>query len=208
MVVPKRSIIKLYLYQPTRSSLSSPPPTKDFEEKVVLLTEKALYVCSYNYSLEKVVQFRRLSLDMIISIQMGEYILSSLTPQSRSEDQNYGMIITHWTDGEHVRWNTGNFRNQNLGDLNIDDQGNLQFSEGEDEEEKDAKKKKSMKEEDQDAGKSRIIFRVVRYNVLGELDGKVETGKEQITKMVESISEACGQKLTDESFVIRKPIIR
>ncbi|KAI8890538.1 hypothetical protein K501DRAFT_67674 [Backusella circina FSU 941] len=186
-----------------RSSLLSPPPTKDFEEKVVLLTKKALYVCSYNYSLEKVVQFKRLSLDMIISIQMGEYILSSLTPQSRSEDQNYGMIITHWTDGEHVRWNTGNFRNQNLGDLNIDEQGNIQFSEGEEEDEE--KKETGKKEEDGE--KSRITFRVVRYNVFGELDGKVETGKQQITKMVESIAEACGQKLTDDSFVIRKPII-
>jgi hypothetical protein len=32
---------------------------------------------------------------MIVSIQMDEYILSSLALQSRSEDQNYGMIITY-----------------------------------------------------------------------------------------------------------------
>lgn len=44
---------------------------KSFEEKVVLLTHKALYVCTFHYTLEKVVQFRRIKLDMISMIEKG-----------------------------------------------------------------------------------------------------------------------------------------
>ncbi|RCH84503.1 hypothetical protein CU098_007509, partial [Rhizopus stolonifer] len=164
-------------------TLLSPSDTSNarkFEEKVVLLTEKALYVCSYNYGLEKVIQFKRLALETILSIQMGEYILSSLTPASRSEDQNYGMILRHLTDGELVRWNTGSIHNQSLGDINIE---------------------KEPEEDDY------IVFKAVRYNVLGELDGEVETCKQQIIEMVKEIAKATGHSPEDNEFIIQKPII-
>ncbi|KAI7898623.1 SacI homology domain-containing protein [Cokeromyces recurvatus] len=101
------------------SMFISKSPRKQFEEKVVLLTDKAFYVCSYNYELEKVIQFTRLPLDTIMSIQIGEYILSSLTQDSRSEDLNYGFILYYSKEGEIVRWNTGSIQNQSLGDINI-----------------------------------------------------------------------------------------
>ncbi|KAK4512966.1 uncharacterized protein ATC70_003677 [Mucor velutinosus] len=171
-------------------------PRKEFQEKILLLTEKALYICSYNYALEKVIQFKRLGLDTIISIQMGEYILSSLTPASRSEDQNYGLIINHSKDGELVRWNTGSIHNQSLGDINIDHhhlQDNSDIT---------IPAVKAALE-----GVDSISFKAVRYNILGELDGEVETCKKQIQDIVRVIAKACGHEEHDTQFVSQKPII-
>jgi hypothetical protein len=177
--------LSLFLFLSFNQFLISKSHKKQFEEKVVLLTEKALYVCSYNYSLEKVMQFKRLELDTILSIQMGEYILSTLSPASRSEDQNYGIILNYLKNGELVRWNTGSMRNQNLGDLSIT-----------------TDQKEPIVEEE--GYTDSIYFKAVRYNVLGELDGQVETCKEQIESLVQSIAKACGRR---DDFVIQKPII-
>ncbi|CAO0801593.1 unnamed protein product [Mucor circinelloides] len=167
-------------------------PRKEFQEKILLLTEKALYICSYNYALEKVIQFKRLGLDTIISIQMGEYILSSLTPASRSEDQNYGLILNHSKDGELVRWNTGSIHNQSLGDININQpDGDITI----------AAVQAAFE------GVDSISFKAVRYNILGELDGEVETCKKQIQDIVKVIAKACKHDEHDTQFVFQKPII-
>ncbi|KAG1141195.1 hypothetical protein G6F37_008309 [Rhizopus arrhizus] len=142
---------------------------------------------SYNYSLEKVVQFRRLELGTIKSIQMGEYILSSLTMASRDEEQNYGFIIDYSTNGETTRWNTGSILNQVLDDLNLEN--------GEDE---------GLESTDH----CLAIFKAVRYNVLGELDGKVETCKKQVESIVKSIAIATGNTPDDPEFITNEPIIR
>jgi hypothetical protein len=42
-----------------------------FEEKVVLLTESALFVVSFNYSLDKVVGFTRVPLLSVTGLQRG-----------------------------------------------------------------------------------------------------------------------------------------
>ncbi|KAI8085318.1 SacI homology domain-containing protein [Thamnidium elegans] len=171
---------------------------KEFEEKVLLLTEKALYICSYNYSLEKVIQFKRLAFETLVSIQVGEYILSTLTPASRSADQNYGIILSYLTEGELVRWNTGSIQNKSLGALNIQQQGDggtTTITEG----------SSSDEEEEEENKISTITFKAVRYNILGELDGEVESCKQQIQDMVKAITEASGHK--DKGFVIQKAII-
>lgn len=175
----------------------SKSPRKEFQEKIVLLTEKALYICSYNYALEKVIQFKRLGLDTIISIQIGEYILSSLTPASRSEDQNYGLIINHSKDGELVRWNTGSIHNQSLGDINIDHKDNVN------QDDITIPAVQAALE-----GIDSIRFKAVRYNILGELDGEVETCKKQIQDIVKTIAKACKHDEHDGTqFVFQKPII-
>lgn len=48
------------------------PTTKQLEEKVLLLTEHALYVCTYHFELEKISQYRRIGLTEVIKIQKGE----------------------------------------------------------------------------------------------------------------------------------------
>ncbi|KAI9265645.1 SacI homology domain-containing protein [Helicostylum pulchrum] len=189
------------LLSPTESTRKSKSP-KEFEEKVLLLTEKALYICSYNYSLEKVIQFKRLALETLVSIQMGEYILSTLTPESRSADQNYGIILSYLTEGELVRWNTGSIQNKSLGALNIQQQegggggGTTTITESSSSEEE---------EEEEENKISSITFKAVRYNILGELDGEVESCKQQIQDMVKAITETSGHK--DKGFVVQKSII-
>lgn len=126
---------------------------------------------------------------MITSVQVGVYILSSLTPASRNEEQNYGFIINHLTNGELVRWNTGSILNQNLGDLNIEND-------------------KEEEENTEASDTSFIAFKAVRYNVLGELDGKVDSCKKQIETIVQAICTASGHTPDDTDFIIHEPIIR
>lgn len=191
----------------TESTTKKSKSAKEFEEKVLLLTEKALYVCSYNYSLEKVIQFKRLALETITSIQMGEYILSTLTPASRSEDQNYGIILSYLTEGELVRWNTGSIQNKSLIALNIQPNETTHTAtiiEG-----ATSSSDSSSEDDDDDDGFNKIstiTFKAVRYNILGELDGEVETCKQQIHSMVKAIQKASGHQ--EKDFIIQKPIIR
>ncbi|KAI8978936.1 SacI homology domain-containing protein [Pilobolus umbonatus] len=176
----------------SNSARSTNRRPKRFEEKVVLLSDKALYICRYNYNLEKVVQFKRLSLETITSIQVGEYILSSLTPTSRSSNLNYGLIIHYMTNGELIRWNTGSIHNQSLEELNFGGDSDSSDSNTE-----------GVNYNTQDT----IILKAVRYNILGELDGEVETCKESVMQMVEKIAISCGHAPDDEHFIIHKPII-
>jgi hypothetical protein len=179
---------------------------KEFEEKVVLLTERAIYVCSYNYGLEKVIQFKRLALETIISLQIGEYILSSLTPASRSAEQNYGIILNYLTDGELVRWNTGSIQNKRLDDISIggrddDDEQDSSSNTDNDDDQVQTAVKLAME------GTDTITFKAVRYNILGELDGEVENCKQQILGIVQAIAKATGHTENDTEFIIHKPLI-
>ncbi|KAI0345325.1 hypothetical protein BDW22DRAFT_1426997 [Trametopsis cervina] len=65
-----------------------------FEEKVLLLTVQAIYIISYDYSLEKVKMYTRVPLVDIVEITKGTYILSPLEEGSRDPLQNAGFIIT------------------------------------------------------------------------------------------------------------------
>ncbi|EKM55175.1 uncharacterized protein PHACADRAFT_184007 [Phanerochaete carnosa HHB-10118-sp] len=65
-----------------------------FEEKVLLLTVGAIYIISYDYTLEKVKMYTRVPLGDIISITKGVYILSPLEEGSRDPLQNCGFLIT------------------------------------------------------------------------------------------------------------------
>ncbi|CAG8529351.1 9614_t:CDS:10, partial [Gigaspora rosea] len=87
--------------------------SKSYEEKVLLLTQKALYVCTFHYRLEKVIQFKRIGLGEIICIQKGEYILSTLYPSCVTPEDNYGFVIYYRASGESSRVNSGSMRNNN-----------------------------------------------------------------------------------------------
>ncbi|KAI7876524.1 hypothetical protein K492DRAFT_198421 [Lichtheimia hyalospora FSU 10163] len=188
---------------------------KKFEEKVVLLTTKALYVCSYNYKLEKVVQFRRIELHMLLGIQTGEYILSSTTPQSRDIEQNYGFLLYYDADHELTRMNTGSIRNQNLGDLNIgnssrnSNQEKTPSSSGSTAEEDDQENDSSDSEDSSDKEEDErmfLAFKAVRYNVLGELSDEQQSCRKQVQEIAYQISKACDQE-KDPQFLYDKPII-
>ncbi|KAF5386792.1 hypothetical protein D9615_001600 [Tricholomella constricta] len=72
-----------------------------FEEKVLLLTVKALYIISYDYTLEKVKLYTRVPLGDIIGISKGAYILSPLEEASQDPLQNAGFVIT-WHNSNQV----------------------------------------------------------------------------------------------------------
>ncbi|KAJ7097797.1 SacI homology domain-containing protein [Mycena belliarum] len=72
-----------------------------FEEKVLLLTANALYIISYDYTLEKVKMYTRVPLGDITRISKGAYILSPLEEASRDPEQNAGFVVT-WLNANQV----------------------------------------------------------------------------------------------------------
>ncbi|KAJ7046939.1 SacI homology domain-containing protein [Mycena alexandri] len=72
-----------------------------FEEKVLLLTANALYIISYDYTLEKVKMYTRVPLGDITRISKGAYILSPLEEASRDPEQNAGFVVS-WANANQV----------------------------------------------------------------------------------------------------------
>ncbi|KAH9818988.1 SacI homology domain-containing protein [Melampsora americana] len=62
-------------------------------ERVVLLSDQAIYVVHYDFGLQKVEEFTRIGLDDIIKIEKGVYITSVLEESEKDEKENYGFII-------------------------------------------------------------------------------------------------------------------
>ncbi|KAF8447889.1 SacI homology domain-containing protein [Boletus edulis BED1] len=83
-----------------------------FEEKVLLLSARALYIVRYDYTLEKVKLYTRVPLGMITRMTKGAYILSPLEEASRDPTQNAGFIVT-WlnTDLVSSRMTSYSYRN-------------------------------------------------------------------------------------------------
>ncbi|KAG6856457.1 hypothetical protein H0H87_004317 [Tephrocybe sp. NHM501043] len=82
-----------------------------FEEKVLLLTVKALYIVSYDYTLEKVKIYTRVPLGDILGISRGAYILSPLEEASRDPVQNAGFVITWHNTNQVTRATSYSVRN-------------------------------------------------------------------------------------------------
>ncbi|KAJ7510013.1 SacI homology domain-containing protein [Mycena galericulata] len=82
-----------------------------FEEKVLLLTAKALYVISYDYTLEKVKMYTRVPLGDITRISKGAYILSPLEEASRDPEQNAGFVVTWGIANQVTRITSYSVRN-------------------------------------------------------------------------------------------------
>ncbi|KZO95798.1 hypothetical protein CALVIDRAFT_482345 [Calocera viscosa TUFC12733] len=85
---------------------------KSFEEKILLLSPVALYINSYDYSLDKVVMATRVPLNDIVSIQKGAYILSTLQEAARDPMENYGVLITWRTSHLTRRMTSYSLRNK------------------------------------------------------------------------------------------------
>jgi len=83
----------------------------NFEEKVLLLSSKAIYIVSYDYHLEKVQMFNRVPIEDIQSLHKGAYILSSLEEGSRDVNQNYGFVIAFSTKRQTIRVTSYSLRN-------------------------------------------------------------------------------------------------
>ncbi|KAH8106812.1 SacI homology domain-containing protein [Cristinia sonorae] len=82
-----------------------------FEEKVLLLSVKALYIISYDYTLEKVKMYTRVPLGDIVTISKGAYILSPLEEGSRDPNQNAGFVVTWRNTNQDTRVTSYSIRN-------------------------------------------------------------------------------------------------
>ncbi|KAI1810288.1 Syja_N domain-containing protein [Poronia punctata] len=66
-----------------------------FEEVVLLLTDVALYLCRFDWSLDKVSSFERVELAHVVGIKIGTYITSTMSSTQTDEAKNVGMVITY-----------------------------------------------------------------------------------------------------------------
>ncbi|KAI0885690.1 SacI homology domain-containing protein [Annulohypoxylon maeteangense] len=69
--------------------------TSMFEEVVLLLTDTALYLCRFDWKLDKVSSFERVDLAHVVSIKVGTYITSAISPAETDESRNIGLVITY-----------------------------------------------------------------------------------------------------------------
>jgi hypothetical protein len=76
------------------------------EEKVVLLTEKALYVCSYDFTTELLMAFSKINVGDIIGIQKGIYIVSP--NEGYHPENHWGLLVEYLA--EERRLNTASMK--------------------------------------------------------------------------------------------------
>ncbi|KAI0179179.1 SacI homology domain-containing protein [Hypoxylon sp. FL1284] len=69
--------------------------TLPFEEVVLLLTDTALYLCRFDWKLDKVSSFERVDLAHVVSIKVGTYITSTISPAEADETKNIGVVVTY-----------------------------------------------------------------------------------------------------------------
>ncbi|KAI0101775.1 SacI homology domain-containing protein [Nemania sp. FL0031] len=69
--------------------------TSLFEEVVLLLTDTALYLCRFNWKLDKVSSFERVDLAHVIEIRVGTYITSAISPVQADAAKNVGLVVTY-----------------------------------------------------------------------------------------------------------------
>ncbi|KAI1303433.1 SacI homology domain-containing protein [Xylaria venustula] len=69
--------------------------TIQFEEVVLLLTDVALYLCRFDWNLDKVSSFERVDLAHVVGIKVGTYITSTISPAQADETKNVGIVITY-----------------------------------------------------------------------------------------------------------------
>ncbi|TLS25182.1 hypothetical protein PpBr36_07057, partial [Pyricularia pennisetigena] len=63
------------------------------EEVVLLLTDVALYLCRFDWNMDKVSSFERVEFPHIRKIRFGPYITSTMTAAQTDESKNQGILI-------------------------------------------------------------------------------------------------------------------
>lgn len=66
-----------------------------FQEVVFLLTDTAMYLCRFDWNLDKVSSFDRVDLSHVQAIKYGTYITSTISPTQTDESKNVGLVITY-----------------------------------------------------------------------------------------------------------------
>jgi hypothetical protein len=80
------------------------------EEGILLLTDAALYVCRFNWDMDKVSSFERVGLGNITHIKFGTYITSTVSPSHMDELRNVGLVVSYQPGKSDIkRTNTRTF---------------------------------------------------------------------------------------------------
>lgn len=78
-----------------------------FEEVILLLTDSALYLCRFDWTLDKVSSFERVQLSQIQGIRFGTYVISTVSPTQMDENKNIGIVVTYRPGASNIsRTNT------------------------------------------------------------------------------------------------------
>ncbi|PTB80964.1 hypothetical protein M440DRAFT_1322958 [Trichoderma longibrachiatum ATCC 18648] len=73
------------------------------EEAVLLLTDAALYLCRFDWDLDKVSSFERVTLASITNIKIGTYITSTISPAHMDESRNVGFVVSYQPGTSDIR---------------------------------------------------------------------------------------------------------
>ncbi|KAH6630852.1 SacI homology domain-containing protein [Chaetomium sp. MPI-SDFR-AT-0129] len=65
------------------------------DEAVLLLTDAALYLCRFDWNLDKVSSFERVELGHVRSVKVGTYITSTISPAQTDEARNVGLVVAY-----------------------------------------------------------------------------------------------------------------
>ncbi|KAJ0119167.1 SacI domain-containing protein [Diaporthe amygdali] len=74
----------------TNNLMASP-----LQEVVFLLTDTAIYLCRFDWNLDKVSSFDRVDLSHVQSIKSGTYITSTVSATQTDESKNVGLVIVY-----------------------------------------------------------------------------------------------------------------
>ncbi|GAA6026938.1 hypothetical protein JCM8097_005979 [Rhodosporidiobolus ruineniae] len=108
----ERKVAAWTLLSPSEGDQVRPGKGGKFEEKVLVLSDKAVYVVSYEFSLQKVVSYTRIPTGDLLHLQHGAYILSSLEPSTRDPVENYGFVLSYNDAGSTDRAHTYSMRTE------------------------------------------------------------------------------------------------
>jgi hypothetical protein len=65
------------------------------QEVVFLLTDTAIYLCRFDWNLDKVSSFDRVELSHVQSIKSGTYVTSTVSATQTDESKNVGLVIVY-----------------------------------------------------------------------------------------------------------------
>lgn len=80
-----------FLSPAVTDSLTATP----FQEVVFLLTDTAMYLCRFDWNLDKVSSFDRVDLAHVTGIKHGTYITSTLSSTQTDETKNVGLVVIY-----------------------------------------------------------------------------------------------------------------
>ncbi|KAF3760682.1 hypothetical protein M406DRAFT_296089 [Cryphonectria parasitica EP155] len=88
-----------FLSPAVTNSLTATP----FQEIVFLLTDTAMYLCRFDWNLDKVSSFDRVELSHVTHIKFGTYITSTISSTQTDERKNIGLVVTYEPGSNDIR---------------------------------------------------------------------------------------------------------